>query len=87
MFKLFVLNVDEFTGLIEFAKTNPACQVEDTGKGYTRIMAQGPMTFNRRELGFNPAIWYGAFTGGLDGRIVSFGRDEVVLTGKDMAVK
>ena len=86
MLKLFVLNVDEFAGLINFARTNPACQVEDTGKGYTRIVAKAPITFNRRELGFSPAIWYGAFTGGLDGHIASFGRDEVVLTGRDMAV-
>lgn len=85
MFNLFVLNVDEFSGLIEFAKSNPACQVEDTGKGYTRISAEGPMAFSRRELGFGPAIWYGAFTGGLDGTIVSFGRDEVVLDGREMA--
>lgn len=80
MFKLFVLNVDEFAGLIAFAKANPACQVDDTGKGYTRIVAKGPMTLSRRELGFGPAVWYGAFTGGLDADIVDFGRDEVVLT-------
>lgn len=85
MFKLFVLNVDEFAGLIDYAKSNPVCQVEDTGKGYTRITAKGPMTFNRRELGFGPAIWYGAFTGGLDGEIVNFGRDEVILTDRETA--
>ena len=85
MLQLFVLKVDEFAGLINFAETDPNCQVEDTGKGYVRIRAKGPMTFKRRELGFGPAVWYGAFTGGLDGKILDFGRDEVVLTGKDAA--
>lgn len=84
MLKLFVLNVAEFAGLVDCARADPACQVEDTGKGYIRITAEGPLTFNRRELGFGPAIWYGAFTGGLDGRILDFGRDEVVLGDKDM---
>ena len=28
-----------------------------------------------------PAVWYGIFTGGLDGEIVDFGRDEVRVTG------
>jgi hypothetical protein len=81
--KLFVLDVEEFASLVEFAKTDPACTVEDTGKGYFRISTEGPVTFNRRKLGFDPAIWYGAFTGGLDGRIVEFGRDEVQLAEGD----
>ena len=82
--KLFVLDVEEFAGLVDFARTHPACKVEDTGKGYFRISAKGPVRFNRRELRFDPAIWYGAFTGGLDGRIVEFGRDEVELADSEV---
>ena len=28
-----------------------------------------------------PAVWYGIFTGGLDGKIAEFGRDEVRVVG------
>jgi len=77
MLKLFVLDVEEFSGLIRCARANAMCRVKDTGHGYTVIESDGPLTFRRREVGFSPAVWYGAFTGGLHGRIAAFGRDEV----------
>jgi len=74
--RIFVLNVPEFASLTEAARRMPACHVSDLGD-YTVIASSGPLAFERRALGLKPAVWYGLFTGGLDGRIESFGRDTV----------
>lgn len=74
--RIFVLNVPEFASLTQAARRMPACRVSDLGD-YTVIAASEPIEFGRRALGLKPAVWYGLFTGGLDGRIESFGRDTV----------
>jgi hypothetical protein len=80
MVVLYVLDVPEFSALAEVSKRNPACRVADTGKGYIRIESDGDLVLNRKELGFKPAIWYGALTGGFKGTIAEFGRDVLRLT-------
>jgi len=50
-------------------------------KGYYKITATGEVTFNRKEMQMKPALWFGMFTGGLNGEIKSFGRDEVTVIG------
>jgi len=80
--RIFVLNVPEFASLTEAARRLPACRVSDLGD-YTVIAAREPIEFGRRELGLKPAVWYGLFTGGLDGRIESFGRDTVRIVPRD----
>jgi hypothetical protein len=77
---VFVLKVPEFAALADVAKRDPACRVSDTGKGYLRIDSDGDLVFDRKELGFKPAVWYSAFSGGFKGRIAEFGRDIVRLT-------
>lgn len=77
---MFVIDVDEFRCIAEVAARNPDYTVTDLGKGYIRIDAPGQLTFNRKELGLKPALWYGMFTGGIDGQIVHFDRDTVTLT-------
>lgn len=77
--RLFVLKVDEFAGLIESARQKPACTVIDHGGAYAVIESTQPITFVRREIGAGPAIWYSAFSGGIEGRLVDFGRDQVTL--------
>ena len=49
--------------------------------GYLRIASAGPITFDRETLGFKPAVWYGAVTGGLVGRITEFSRDTLRIEG------
>ncbi|VVE60485.1 glyoxalase [Pandoraea captiosa] len=73
---IFVLNVPEFASLTHAARQIPTCRVEDTGD-YTVISSDAPVAFERRALGLKPAVWYGLFTGGLDGRIEQFERDVV----------
>ncbi len=77
--KLYVLKVEEFAGLIESARTKPGCTVIDTPGPYAVIESAGPITFARREIGAGPAVWYSAFSGGFEGRLVDFGREEVTL--------
>lgn len=73
---IYVLNVPEFSSLIDAARAMPACQLTVDGD-YTVISSETPVAFERRALGLKPAVWYGLFTGGLDGRIESFERDVV----------
>ena len=81
MATLFVLNVEEFRPLVEQASLQPDVTVSPGPRGYTRISAEGELRFNRKALGFKPAVWYGALTGGLVGRVAEFSRDTLRITG------
>lgn len=72
---VFVLDVEEFRPLVDAARAMPGASVGGPVQGYFRISAPDAIEFNRKALGFKPAVWYGAMTGGLQGRIVEFGRD------------
>ncbi len=45
-----------------------------------RIDGNPQIHFRRKALGFKPAVWYGALTGGLAGRIVQFDMDALVIS-------
>ena len=77
--KMYVLNVPEFEVFIKYARNTPGCEIRPAGPDYFCIESDAPITFRRREIGVGPAVWYGAFTGGIEGRLVDFGRDEVTL--------
>lgn len=77
MIKIAVLNVPEFASLVEDAKSQ-GLPVSSTGQGdYSIISSETPVEFNRRRLKLRPAIWYGLFTGGLQGTIERFDRNVV----------
>ena len=78
---IYVVDVPEFRPVVEAARTLPGCTVSEARKGYFRIEAPGEMTFNRRGMQMKPALWYGIFTGGMNGEIKHFGRDEVTVIG------
>jgi len=82
---IFVLDVPEFRALAEIARTRPDCRVSVAGMGYLLIESDHDIVFDRRELGFTPAVWYGAFTGGVEGRIAEFGRDTVRIVAVNAA--
>jgi hypothetical protein len=82
--RIFVLNVPEFASLTDAARRLPACRLSDLGD-YTVIASDQPVEFGRRALGLKPAVWYGLFTGGLDGRIERFDRDIVRIVPRDAA--
>ena len=81
MVRVYVLNVPEFLPLVEAAEDMAECSIELTDKGYTVLSAPTEITFNRKQMKMKPAVWYGAFTGGIDGEIREFGRDEVCVVG------
>ena len=75
MVTLFVLNVEEFRPLIQDARRRPEMEILDGPPGYTRIRTSGVLEFKRKQLGLTTAIWYGALTGGVVGRVAEFSRD------------
>lgn len=77
---VFVLDVPEFRPLIDFARESGAYATTAIGNGYIRIDGTPGITFNRKALGFKPAVWYGALTGGLSGHIEQFDADRLVIT-------
>ena len=56
-------------------------EILDGPAGYTRIQTSGELEFKRKELGLKPAVWYGALTGGVVGRVVEFSRDTLRIAG------
>lgn len=80
MVVLYVLDVPEFRSIVEVGRAR-GLKVSDSSKGYFRIESETEIVLNRRELAMKPAVWYGLFTGGLNGEIAEFGRDEVRVIG------
>lgn len=77
MVRIFVPDVPEFSPLVEAARANTACRVKPHAASYLAIECAGPVEFRRKEMGLKPAIWYGLFTGGVEGVIEQFDRDVV----------
>ena len=59
---IYVLDVPEFRALTQGSKEPGRHRVTNLGNGYYRVEADDELVFNRKELGFKPAVWYGAFT-------------------------
>ena len=76
---IFVLDVPEFLPLVEHARELPGCKVEGPHLGYWRLTASPVLSFRRKELGFKPAVWHGALTGGLVGHITHFDNDTLTI--------
>ena len=73
---LFVLDVPEFAPLI--AGAAGAHKVSRRG-GYAAIEAPERVVVERARSGLGDAVWYGALTGGYEGRIVEFSADRLVI--------
>jgi hypothetical protein len=74
---IYVVDVPEFQALLDDARRRRDCRVRRLDSTYVAIESEQPLEFSRRALGMKPAIWYGLFTGGLDGTIERFDRDVV----------
>ena len=81
MVVLYVLDVAEFLPIVEAARKLPDCQITKSEKGYWKIASPTEIVLNRKAMQMKPAVWYGLFTGGMNGEIASFGRDEVRVIG------
>ena len=76
---VFVLDVPEFAALLDVADKTEGYATTPLGNGYVRIDGNPGIRFGRKALGFKPAVWYGALTGGLAGRIEQFDMDALVI--------
>lgn len=74
---IFVLDVPEFLPLVAHAQEVSALAVTGPRLGYYRIQSQDTITLHRKVLGFKPAVWHGALTGGLIGQVEHFDNDEL----------
>ncbi|MCW5772010.1 MAG: hypothetical protein KIT16_10275 [Rhodospirillaceae bacterium] len=78
--RIYVPKLPEFEPVARFAKTLPGVTVTETASGYFVVESGHDIVLRRRDMGFKPAVWYTCLSGGIDGRIADFGRDEVRIT-------
>ncbi|MGE8451639.1 MAG: hypothetical protein ACN6OP_13660, partial [Pseudomonadales bacterium] len=76
---VYVLDLPEFAPLIDVARKTDGYQTTELGNGYVRIDGNPTLQFRRKELGFKPAVWYGALTGALAGQIRQFDMDALMI--------
>jgi catechol 2,3-dioxygenase-like lactoylglutathione lyase family enzyme len=72
--RIVVPRVEEFAPLVRAARGHADCRVKESEE-YDLIEADGPIEFERKALGFKPALWYGMLTGGVHGHIDRYDRD------------
>jgi hypothetical protein len=77
--KIYVPDIPEFLPLVKAAEHVPDCRVLRPIDGYWTVQAEGTLRFSRKALNLGPAIWNSALSGGFLGRIVEYGRDEMVI--------
>jgi len=82
---IYVLDVPEFKALLDAANDSAGYATQPAGNGYVRILGNPGLRFERKELGFKPAVWYGALTGGLSGRIEQFDMDVLSIAPLELA--
>jgi hypothetical protein len=81
MVVLYVLDVPEYRPIVDAARAQGNCDISKSHTGYYRIKSPNEIVLNRQEMKMKPAVWYGLFTGGLNGEIAEFSRDEVRVIG------
>jgi len=86
MVVLYVLDVNEFLPIVETAREMSDCTVSKSEKGYYKISSPTEIVLNRKAMKMKPAVWYGLFTGGMNGEIAEFGREEVRVIGTNRAL-
>lgn len=86
MVVLYVLDVPEFQPVVESARRLPECRITHSAKGYYRVESPSEIVLNRKEMQMKPAVWYGLFTGGMNGEIAEFGREQVRVIGTNKAL-
>ncbi|QYE36371.1 hypothetical protein KZX46_10850 [Polymorphobacter sp. PAMC 29334] len=72
---IHVLDVPEFAGLVNAARSDPDVEVSAVRRGYVTISSNRELVFDRRRVGFKPAVWYSCCSGGVQGTIAEYGRD------------
>ncbi len=78
MASLFVLDVPEFAPLIHAAGQGGTQVLRKAN--FARLSAPGRLVVDRAATGLGLAIWYGALTGGYQGRVERFDGDQIVIS-------
>jgi len=81
MIEVHVIDVPEFRPMVETQRGRPDVRISGPVRGYWTISASVELVFSRKDMKMKPAVWYGMFTGGLNGEILEWGRDEVRVIG------
>ncbi|WP_424459184.1 hypothetical protein [Ottowia sp.] len=76
---IFVLDVPEFRPFVDHALSLEGCSVQGPRLGYWRLARAGSLEFTRKAMGLKPAVWHGALTAGMVGRITHFDNDRLVV--------
>ncbi|NPT58475.1 VOC family protein [Paraburkholderia elongata] len=71
---LYVLDVPEFSPLVDAAREDNNCVVESTINGYWRIRSKDAIVFENKSLRLVPALWHSSLTGGFIGKVKVFDR-------------
>jgi hypothetical protein len=80
---VFIPDLPEFLPLVRAAEKVEGCRVQSSHGGYWRVEGSRQLRFTRKAMGLGPAIWNSALSGGFIGRIVEYGRDEMILESED----
>jgi hypothetical protein len=75
----YVLDVPEFSALVEAARKSGRCTVHPKRGYYQFVEFDTEIEILRRDTGMKEAVWYGCLTAGLDGKITHFDRDRLKL--------
>jgi len=75
----YVLDVPEFSSLLDAATKSGRCKVHPKRGHYQFVEFENEIEILRRDTRMNEAVWYGCLTGGLDGKITHFDSDRLKL--------
>lgn len=76
---IFIPDIPEFVPLVVAARAVEDSTVRAPENGYWIVEADRVLRFSRKAMKLGPAIWNSALSGGFVGRIVNYGRDEIVI--------
>jgi catechol 2,3-dioxygenase-like lactoylglutathione lyase family enzyme len=82
---LYVLDVPEFAALIEACKAERRYELSGPTDGYWRLRSPDRLVFERKALGFVPALWNAALTGGFAGDVAVFDRNRLEIRAEGAA--
>jgi catechol 2,3-dioxygenase-like lactoylglutathione lyase family enzyme len=82
---LHVLDVPEFAPLVQSARQQHGVAVRAPRDGYWRLSSAQALVFGRKALGFVPALWNAALTGGFDGEVAVYDRDTLEIRARGRA--
>jgi hypothetical protein len=73
---IYLLDVPEFAALVAELRATPGVSLAKRGDYYV-AQAPGEIVLRRAATGVGQAVWFGALTGGVRGRIVEFSENEL----------